>query len=75
VASDGIFAPAGTPAGIINRLNQEIVRLISTAEIKEKIFSTGGETVGGSPEQFAAAIKSEIAKMAKLIKDAGIKAE
>ena len=75
VSSDGIFAPAGTPAAVIKRLNEEITRLLNTTDIRERFISTGSEAASSSPEQFAAAIKTEIAKMGKLIKDAGIKAE
>ena len=69
----GIFAPAKTPAAIINRLNQEIVRVLNRAEVKEKFFNAGVEVVGSSPEQLAATIKSEMARMGKVIKDAGIR--
>lgn len=71
---DGVFAPAGTPGAIINRLNREIVRVLNQAEVKEKFFSTGVEVVGSSPEQFAAVIKSDLSRTGKLIKDAGIRA-
>ena len=71
--SQSIFAPAKTPAAIINRLNQEIVRLLKTTEAKERLFSVGQEVVGSSPEQLAATIKSEMARVGKVIKDAGIK--
>lgn len=71
----GIFAPAKTPAVIINRLNQEIVRVLNTADVKEKLFNSGVEVVASSPEQFGAAVKSEIARLSKVIKDAGIKVE
>ncbi len=69
----GIFAPARTPAAIINLLNQEIVRILNKADVKERFFSSGAETVGSSPEEFAATIKSEIAKWGKVIRDAGIR--
>ncbi len=75
VAIQGIFAPAGTPAPIINRLNQEIVRLVNKADMKEKLLSTGVEAVGSSPGHLAAAVKSEMASMGKVIKDAGIRGE
>ena len=73
VSMDGLFAPAKTPASLINRLNQEIVRVLNTADVKEKYFNTGIEIVGSSPKAFAAAIKSEIARTAKMIKDASIR--
>lgn len=69
----GIYAPDKTPAAVINRLNQEIVRVLTQAEAKEKFFNAGVEVVASSPEEFAAIIKSETAKIAKVIKDAGIK--
>jgi len=71
----GMWAPAKTPAAIINRLNQEIVRFLRTPEAKEKFLSAGIEPVGNSPEEFTAIIKSEMAIMSKVIKDAGIKTE
>ena len=50
----GLFASGKPPKAVINRLNQEIVRALNTKEIKEKFFTTGGETVGNTPEEFAA---------------------
>ncbi len=75
VAFEGMFAPAKTPVAIIDRLNQEIVRVLNRAEVKERFFNAGVETVGSTPEEFAAAIKSNVAKWGKLIKDAGIRDE
>jgi tripartite-type tricarboxylate transporter receptor subunit TctC len=72
VGRTGIWAPAKTPAAIISRLNQEIVRAINSAEVKEKFFNAGVEGVGNSSEQFTAEIKNELAKIAKVIKDANI---
>jgi tripartite-type tricarboxylate transporter receptor subunit TctC len=71
----GIFAPAKTPQAIVNRLNQEIVRLLKSAEAKERLFNSGLEVIASSPEQHAVAMKSEIARLGKVIKDAGIHAE
>ncbi len=75
VAVDFALAPAKTPASIIKRLNQEIARLLNQADIKEKIFNLGEEADPSSPEELAASMKSEMAKIAKLIKDAGIKSD
>jgi tripartite-type tricarboxylate transporter receptor subunit TctC len=75
VAAQGIFAPAGTPVAIVNRLNQEVVRLITQPNVKEQLLTLGLETVGSSPEQLAAAMQAEIVKWGKVIKDAGIRAE
>jgi tripartite-type tricarboxylate transporter receptor subunit TctC len=71
----GVFAPAKTPEAIINRLNQEIVRFVKTPEAKERFLNLGLETVGSSPEQLAAAVRADTAKMSKVIKDAGIKTD
>lgn len=71
----GIFAPAGVPAALIKRLNQEIVKVLQKADVKEKLFNSGVEAVGGSPEQLAVSVKSEMARLGKVIKDAGIRAD
>ena len=71
----GVLAPTKTPAALINRLNQEIVLVLSDADVKAKFFNVGVETVGSTPQQFAAYIKSDIARMGKVIRDAGIKAD
>ena len=70
-----IFAPAKTPETIVNLLNREIVRVLNRADVKEKLFSSGVETVGSSPQQLASTMKSEIARMGKIIKDAGIRSD
>ena len=69
----GIFAPAKTPEAIILRLNQEIVRFLNRPDTKEKLSGSGLETVGGSPADLTSTIKSEVARIGKMIKDAGIK--
>jgi len=69
----GMLAPAKTPAAIITRLNQEVMRHITRPEVKERFFSSGVEVLGSTPEQFAAMVKSDIAKWSKIIKDVGIK--
>lgn len=70
-----IFAPAKTPAAIINRLNQEIVRVLSQADVKEKFLAAGIEPLGSSPAELGALRKSDMAKMGKVVKDAGIGAQ
>ena len=70
-----VFAPAKTPAAIINRLSQEIARFLRTPEAKENLLSRGVEAVGSTPEELGNTVKSEIAKVRKLIKDTGIKVE
>ena len=73
VGITAIFAPAKTPVAIIKRLNQEIVRVLRTPQAKEQLLNLGLEVVGSSPEQLAATVKSETARLGKVIKDAGIK--
>ena len=75
VSDAGMFAPAKTPTAIVTRLNQEIVRVLNSTEVKEKFLGTGVETVGSSPEQLAATVKADSARLGKLIKDAGIREE
>jgi tripartite-type tricarboxylate transporter receptor subunit TctC len=71
----GLLAPAKTPPAIINRLNQEVARALSAPELKERLFSVGVQVVASSPEAFAATIRADIGRNAKLIRSAGIKEE
>ena len=71
----GLFAPARTPRPVIDRLNDEVVRLLARPDIKEKFFNVGSEAAGGPPEILAAAVKSEMARLGKMIKTAGIREE
>ena len=70
-----VFAPTGTPQTIIARLNREIVRVLARAEVRDKFHETQIEVVGDTPDALAAMIKAEIASTAKIIKEAGIRAE
>jgi tripartite-type tricarboxylate transporter receptor subunit TctC len=70
-----MFAPAGTPAPIVTRLNQEIARVLERADVKEKFLAVGIETVSSTPEALGALIKSEMQKMGSIIKAAGIRAD
>src|SRR5207245_4883089 len=71
----GVLAPAGTPSAIIGRLNAETVKVLGKADVKATLAAQGLEVAPGSPEQFAAHIKSEIARFTQIAKAAGIKAE
>ncbi len=73
VAVYGLLAPAKTPAAVIARIQQETLRVVSTPAIQEKFFSAGVETVGSSPETFAALIRNDVEKTGKLIRDVGIR--
>ena len=69
----GFLAPAGTPAPIINRLNQEIFKVVNQPEVKAKFLASGISTIGSSPEEFGRKIQSEVVRMGKVIKDANIR--
>ncbi len=69
----GVFAPAKTPEAIVRQLNQAIVAVLNQPDVRERFFNVGVETVGSTSEQFTAVIRADIARMAKVIKDAGIR--
>jgi len=71
----GLLAPAATPRAIITRLNAETIKALETPEIRSTIAAQGSEAMPGTPEQFADHIKSEIARIGKIARSAGIKAE
>jgi tripartite-type tricarboxylate transporter receptor subunit TctC len=71
----GILVPKGTPPAIVNRLNHEIARIMRSPEAIDRFANQGAEPVAGSPQEFGAYIKAEIAKYARVIKNAGIKVE
>ncbi|MBI4191506.1 MAG: tripartite tricarboxylate transporter substrate binding protein [Betaproteobacteria bacterium] len=73
--TSGIFAPAATPAALINRLNQEIVALLNKADVKERFFNLGVKAIGSSPERLAATVKADMAKWSKVIRETGIRAD
>ena len=68
----GIVAPARTPPPIITRLNQEIVKVLGLPEVRQQLTSYDLEPVGNSPEQMASHMKAEVAKCAKVARDAKI---
>jgi tripartite-type tricarboxylate transporter receptor subunit TctC len=71
----GVFMPAGTPKAVTEKFHTDLVKAIQDAEVKKKFADLGVEAVYSTPEQFVAFMKSETAKYAKLIKEAGIKVE
>jgi tripartite-type tricarboxylate transporter receptor subunit TctC len=75
ISMDGIYAPAKTPRDIVARLSQEIVRVITAPDVKQKFFDAGVEVVGSSPEEFANRIKAEMTTWDKIIKAGGIKGD
>ena len=71
----GIFAPAGAPPDIVARLNSEIVRILHTPEMKERLALLGAEPIGNKPDEFAAFVRAEIPKYAKVIQASGARAD
>jgi len=71
----GVVVPAGTPRAIIARLNREIVAILHLPDVVERFSSQGAEALGSTPEEFAAYIRSETLKWAKVVRDSGAKAE
>jgi len=71
----GVMVPAGTPGAIISTLHREIVAILHRPDVIERLSSQGAEPVGSTPEEFAAYIKSETIKWAKVVRESGAKAE
>jgi tripartite-type tricarboxylate transporter receptor subunit TctC len=71
----GVFAPAATPVAIVNQLNREIVQVLDAPVAKDHLFKAGIEVVASSPAEFAAAIKTDMARSGKVIKQAGIRTD
>lgn len=72
---NGLFAPAGTPSAIINRLQQAVTQTLNQPDIRDEAATFGSEIGGDRPEEFGAYVRNEIARWGKVIKDAGIKLE
>ncbi len=75
VSPFGIFAPAQTPVAVVRRLNQEIVKVLARADVRERFLNTGVEVVGSTPEEFASAMKADITRLSKVVKESGIRAD
>ena len=71
----GVFAPAATPKEIIARLNSEIVKILKLPEVRQNMLRQGTVPVGDTSEEFAAYVKAEIAKWAKVVKASGARIE
>jgi tripartite-type tricarboxylate transporter receptor subunit TctC len=73
IALAGLFAPAKTPAAIIALINQESAKVLSSQKNQERLANSGVESATGTPAEFAATIKADMAKWGRLIKDTGIR--
>jgi tripartite-type tricarboxylate transporter receptor subunit TctC len=71
----GIFVPAGTPRDVVAKLHGEFTRALADGEVREKMVTLGAEPVGSRPEEFAAYIRAEADKYARIIRASGAKAD
>jgi len=71
----GILAPAGTPRPVIDRVHRESVRVLQSADVKDRLQADGADPVASTPEEFAGFLRSETAKWAKVVKAVGIQPE
>ncbi len=71
----GVAAPAKTPRQILDRLHAELIKVINSPDIRERLQGLGADPVGNTPEQYTAFMQNEIAKWTKVIRAAGIKGE
>jgi len=71
----GLFAPAGAPRPVIDRIHREVVEILKTAEMQKRMAGDGAEGVGSSPAEFAAYVKAETARWSEVIRKSNIKAD
>ena len=71
----GIFAPAKTPAAIVNRLADEVAKLVKEADVSQTFTTAGIEGIGGSPADYVRVLEREAERDAKAVKAAGVKVE
>jgi tripartite-type tricarboxylate transporter receptor subunit TctC len=72
---NGVFAPAGTPRPIVDKLNRDIVAVLNMPDVRERLESMSSNPVGGTPEQFGAYVRQEIDRWGKVIRATGVRNE
>lgn len=72
---NGIFAPARTPRPIIDKIHSEVVKVLKTPDVRERLIASGSDPVGSTPEEFHAHVKGELARWGKVIRDNNIRSE
>lgn len=75
VTMTGIWGPRSTPEAIVKRMHSDIVRVLHQPEVKDKLFASGSEVVASTPQEFAATMKADMTKWARIIKEAKIGGE
>jgi tripartite-type tricarboxylate transporter receptor subunit TctC len=71
----GLFAPAGTPRAVVEKLNGEAIRIMRTPEVRDRLNAQGAEPSPLAMEEFAKFVKSEVEKWAKVVAATGMTAE
>ncbi|MBI3067606.1 MAG: tripartite tricarboxylate transporter substrate binding protein [Betaproteobacteria bacterium] len=71
----GVFAPAGTPKPIVTRVNAEIVKILAAPDLRQKLTAQGADPATNTPEQFAAYVKSELARWGKVVQATGARVD
>jgi len=69
----GLFVPAGTPAAIVSKLNAEVVKILRAPDFRDWLVAQGADSVGSTPDELAAFVKTELVKYAKIVKDSGMR--
>ena len=72
---NGIFAPAKTPRAIIDKIHAEVVKILNTPDVREKLIAAGSDPVGSTPAEFLAYVKAELARWGKVIRENNIRAD
>jgi tripartite-type tricarboxylate transporter receptor subunit TctC len=72
---NGFLAPAGAPRAVITRLRDEVVKALQIADVNKRLVSIGADPSGNTPEEFAAIMRADLARMARLVKESGAKAD
>jgi tripartite-type tricarboxylate transporter receptor subunit TctC len=75
VSPQAVFVPAGTPPALINRLQQEVAKVLKAEDVRQKLFSAGSEVVASSPQVLADTMQRDIARVTKLVKETGLREE
>ena len=70
----GFMAPAQTPPAVVNKIHDDVVKALALPDVRERMLIQAAEPIGSTPQEYAAFINAEIAKWAKVIEAAGIKA-
>jgi tripartite-type tricarboxylate transporter receptor subunit TctC len=75
VSPQAVFAPAGTPQALINRVQQEVAKALKTEDVKQKLFSAGSEVVVSTPQVLADTMRRDIERISRLVKETGLREE